>query len=403
MTKQYVIVAPIPELPLPADFGPRNLGTGVVLAPLKPDARRALLDAAKQQGPASNDLLDVIIHSESVAIFDVPEVPGVSGTPLAAGAMYRDVADLILSRIGDCTRLFGDVPLFMRRHSWFFASGSTKKIDLTTLMPTELSWTWEPTDGNEEPTIAATVQGIEGLSANWAVLTECCQLSLLNKAFADPRKVRGYTAAGNAEVKKRALEMAQAYLDEHPPSDEAKMNFNSFSAAWFITGYLHAYQRELRKLETRHRIERHSTRFHRAIQVFTDSFRIQEPHRLVARVTALEALLSHERGELTIQLAARLSWLLAPNSAKDRRGVFDKVKSFYDLRSKVVHGASFSFAAITKSESELLQLTRKALVTVIRTPRVFTALASGTNASNACLKGLLIGDVDVNAGVAQDT
>lgn len=60
--------------------------------------------------------------------------------------------------------------------------------------------------------------------------------------------------------------------------------------------------------------------------------------RIINAVTFLESLFSYESIEITHQLAAALSWYLAPNDAETRFQVYKSVRDIYRERSRVAHG-----------------------------------------------------------------
>jgi hypothetical protein len=61
--------------------------------------------------------------------------------------------------------------------------------------------------------------------------------------------------------------------------------------------------------------------------------------RVLDAITALEAVLASGEGEITFKLSFRVAGILAADDA-ERVRIFNEMKAYYDLRSKLVHGAS---------------------------------------------------------------
>jgi hypothetical protein len=61
--------------------------------------------------------------------------------------------------------------------------------------------------------------------------------------------------------------------------------------------------------------------------------------RVLDAITALEAVLASSEGEITFKLSFRVAGILAAGDA-ERVHIFNEMKAYYDLRSKLVHGSS---------------------------------------------------------------
>jgi hypothetical protein len=130
----------------------------------------------------------------------------------------------------------------------------------------------------------------------------------------------------------------------HPPMRFSKRQ----SAIWFVEGTRDAYREAVDKLEAKEygrgaRLSRAVLFFEDAIrmQYFTDVLHTQKPSYYLSLSICLESLFSLGNEELTFQLAARIGWLLHPNEAKSRMGIFKMMKDIYNLRSKIVHGDAY--------------------------------------------------------------
>lgn len=81
--------------------------------------------------------------------------------------------------------------------------------------------------------------------------------------------------------------------------------------------------------------------------------------RLVLLMMASEALVGCDRAELAYRLSLRLS-VLNGGTNVERRNIFQQVRSLYDLRSRLLHGALYSdkkgFARVT--EADVLNLSK---------------------------------------------
>lgn len=87
------------------------------------------------------------------------------------------------------------------------------------------------------------------------------------------------------------------------------------------------------------------------------------PDRLIDDMIAMEALLGTTGPELTYSLAVHGSGLLADADDKDRLVLFHRIRSFYDTRSKLVHGASLrpKHHADIGAEPDLRDIVRRLL------------------------------------------
>ena len=90
------------------------------------------------------------------------------------------------------------------------------------------------------------------------------------------------------------------------------------------------------------------------------------PDRLIDDFVALEALVGSDT-ELTYKLAIRVSGVLAETD-KERVALFERIRSFYDIRSKLVHGKTLTAARQQQllSEPELRDIARRLLLGFVR-------------------------------------
>lgn len=98
--------------------------------------------------------------------------------------------------------------------------------------------------------------------------------------------------------------------------------------------------------------------------VYTRSVR-QREDRIIDQLIALEALVGSGT-ELRFRLAFRISSLLASDD-EERLAVFEAVKRYYDIRSKIVHGTDLRPAerALVDDDTELRSIVRRVLRAVI--------------------------------------
>ncbi len=110
----------------------------------------------------------------------------------------------------------------------------------------------------------------------------------------------------------------------------------------------------------------------KSFMLFYDASPSSNELRIIHLVTAAEALVGSENGELTFRLSSRVSGLLAADD-ETRVDIFQRFKSFYDTRSKLVHGSTLA----TKHRRDLCDLSR--LAGYVRTLlRGWVRLAAGS-------------------------
>jgi hypothetical protein len=101
--------------------------------------------------------------------------------------------------------------------------------------------------------------------------------------------------------------------------------------------------------------------------------------------TALEGLLTNDStSELTYRLSMRVASLLGEDD-ESRKRVFNEMKSFYDLRSKIVHGSGFrlkpKYQALLEQVSTLREYVRRVIL------RIMALLVNGIQPAE--IEGLL--------------
>jgi hypothetical protein len=386
------VAAPLRHLALAASFRGAQFGPGLSLLWMSPATRRLMLDAAHAV-KARSDVLDCVLHSECVAFIDVPTPTPVPSSPLIAAAIYRAIADRIVHRLTDCLRLFADVPPPSQRLCWFLIQGERPDA----MCATAVDPNWEDDDADDGADPLETLMGLGGLERYWTKLAFWCEIDQLNNTFTDPAKQQGYVAAAKHEVRERAEDLIQTMHGERASVDNAaedgpsQIDLRTRSGAWWVDGYARAFRAQLGKLDRKRYAERSGGRFTRALQIFFDTFRLHEPHRFLARVGVLECLLSVGLGELGMQLAVRIAWLLVPEPHATRQELHQTVKDLYLLRSKIAHGADFSAADLERKAPELLALVRRVLNAVLSNDATYAALMA--NSADDYLIKLLLGGV----------
>lgn len=103
----------------------------------------------------------------------------------------------------------------------------------------------------------------------------------------------------------------------------------------------------------------------RSFMATYDRWPIQADSQLIDSITAAEAVIGTET-EITFRLAFRMAGLLAAN-ASEREEVFKAMKSFYDVRSKLVHGGALKpkHTALLKDVSVLRSYVRRLLAAFV--------------------------------------
>ncbi len=386
MSDQQFIVAPLPQLLLPDVLSPRTLHPGFSVRTLSPELRRVLLNKAKDnpasgddKNAASSDILQLLLHSDTVFTAQVPDCPHLRSESTAAALFYSQIASDVINRIFKCLLLFDWVPAPLYHYCWFILPGTPDTPDLSAPTLLDPAWSYFDTFHNLDWR-SADAQRVDiglpmvGISQYWAQLSSLLQIELLHSTFTDPAKQKGYWAAAE---KRRETELEQ-YMkacfgddvtvgspsgDDTPTRhfvDDSKIFFapTHLALKWTLAGYSTAYRSAIDALSADLQDAPARNRLFRAFQFFTDAFRVPEPHRYVAFSICLESLLCTQHSELTFQLATRAAWLLHPFDLEARQRIYDHVRELYRLRSNIVHGAHYRVSELDASEAQLVQLLR---------------------------------------------
>ena len=400
MLETCTISAPIRELRLPADFERHQYFSSITLEPLTPEFRRRLLDAAHDVD-VDDSVLDLLVDSEAVLSLSIPSPWAMPSSAIVSASLYRVVADSIARRFVDCLRLFADTPCLPSQQCWFaIIQDQDGKSDRTEII--DKHWVQSESVLTEpQPSGVEVMTCLQDL-ARYERQLECwCQIARLNETYTDPKRQKGYVAAGNAAIRRGFEERARVFREEHGEDDETmpghvKVRLTKEQAATlWVQGHVRAFQQSVEKLEYERSVQRSKVRFLRGLQIFTDAFLVKPPYRFVVRVGVLESLFGKNSGELSYQLAVRIAWLLEPDSASQRHSISKKVKNIYKLRSEIAHGAHFTIGKLEECESELLELCRQVIRTVLHNSGAYLALTHQLAAhSDDFLDRLAIGMVD---------
>ena len=107
-----------------------------------------------------------------------------------------------------------------------------------------------------------------------------------------------------------------------------------------------------------------------AIRSFSDIYDRRNPMRddtrLVDAITALESLLG-TRDEITFRLAFRVALILGHDD-EERVNIFERMKGYYDTRSRVVHGGTLreKHRRHLADQQALREIVRRLLVGILR-------------------------------------
>jgi hypothetical protein len=106
--------------------------------------------------------------------------------------------------------------------------------------------------------------------------------------------------------------------------------------------------------------------------------------------SALESLLVTDGSELTHKLSERLAYLLGGEDPATRRGVFERMKSAYGIRSRAIHGSSVKKSKLTTDLHEAAlacdEFTRRALQQIFGNERLANVYL-GAQASDEAIEG----------------
>jgi len=348
-----VVFAPLSELTLKEgvkeDAVAPLVKEGLLFTKMESEVRRRLLNVAKS-ADASDDVLAVLLEAELVFWASVPRpLPRVlEGTPPMAAILYSLVAGAILNRIYNCLRIFQLNSLVPSGPCWFSASGPLGQIELETAAIQDPQWkaVRRPSYGPWDSRSRKADIGIEGLGLMWDRLTPLLKVVKLKSVFCDEAKWEGYFSAAEAFAQRKAEEFAAIRSEETGEQVEAQLEGQEYEE-WKIEGAINAFGQAVRKLDFDLEQGPRGRRLIRAIQFLADSAVLPYPHRFIAVITSLEALLSKESAEVSHQLAARAAWFLHPDDPSKRVETYDEVISLYRLRSDIVHGRVCSIHNMT--------------------------------------------------------
>ena len=395
MPEIYTILTPLPPLNLEKPISwPDKKATPLptisfCFSPKTPRLYRSLVNLAKEQ-KCSDDV--ILLLQESKAIFGV-EMPlplPVKSSPVVSAALYTTVGDAILRRLFDCMLLFEYVPKPFWRSFWVLTSGQVQKLDTKSLQLLEPDWDYyEPDIKYSEPVWADLI--IIGLQQFFIKLSPILGIKQLNNTFNNKNRQKGYLAAGNANTKRKAKELATSAYKEKGEPISIKIG-KELGGRWFFEGYQNAYMREIAKLDRKLYKEASGQRFIRAFQFFTNACRLENPHRFVAVMSSLETLFCTTSREITFQLASRIAWFLKPDDFNKRKKLFANVKDLYNIRSKIVHGDKYSIDKIEHAINDLEDLVRNVFRKILSNEKIYNMFFNkDQNLCNEYLDGLNLG------------
>ena len=424
------ILTPIPQFSWDID-GLLELSPNMFLGHLVSITRRKMLDAAKQAN-ASDDVLMVTLESDHILVAKV-QMRGSSSenSGVFNAALYTQVGDLALKRFVDVLRLTEDVPDCFERSCWYMADGNPVH-DATSITLCDPKWSAPP--GYEKavhpgfsvlyflhdpwksraPGLLQISELEEVFRSFWTdkkIVEEAHAMcrsrvqKLLRAQTAEqlgiPPEVIGFEWAGEFGDSGYAVSVRvpEEYVKGDSESGKGGQAWSKMYAQWYIEASVELYRRNLHAAELNRYVNSSQSRFQRAFQAFTNSFRMDDPFRYVARIACLEALLATEPAELTHQLASRVSWLLHPSDANARWSAYEAMKKYYSLRCKIVHGDTYRTNDFDECRGKLLELVRSLLWKVTVDDNLHGLFCAGEKAQcNEFLKRLSMGCTDVSQG-----
>jgi len=394
MPKHWTLVTPVPQWIVPEKWPGCNLKPSFRVAPMLPEMRRLLLNAAKEK--ESNDhVLSVLASADTIALSAVPTPSSNLKNEFIPALFHQMVADGLLRRLFECVRLFAnpgeDVPEGFWHSCWFCLEGKPASVCLEGAKCMHHDWNPDvhrPWDMSDPVDVA---EALDKVQQEWGRLSQLCRIEVFLGLDTDPKRQRGYTRAGNANVERKAKELAEARLAETQQEARPVVTIDKRqSATWFIEGVRDAMRHAVDKLEARD--YGRGARLTRAFQFFQDAFRLEMPHRYVSLAISLESLICLGKEGVTSQLGSRIAWLLYPNNARERMSHFGLVKIIYDIRSRIVHGGACKTDEVETWYMLLLYITRRVLIKVISEERLFrTFFNRDPKDGDALLKRLSLG------------
>lgn len=395
------IIAPIPQFHWShKDF--INLSPNIFITPLIPKMRRKMLNDAKRQN-ASESVLRVTLESDHVIVGRVPMCESESG--MLNAALYMYVVDLALKRFVDLLRLLDEVPDCFDRSCWYTADGNPAEQS-TGISLGDPNWVSPPAYASGvHPGIGLAFFINDAWKSHTPELLQIDELNELFKGFMNmedpsifeetitrykmrteeflrvqtsdelgcsPNEVeitwgetRQPPGFKHSVFQDAVIRIPEQYADKGELQIESA-DLTSLCVPWLFEELARIYRRKLREIERQRYVNSAKQRFLRAYQAFTNSFRMEDPFRYVARVTCLEALLGgKDSTELTHQLASRAAWLLHPSDIEAMYATYKDVKRYYSLRSKIVHGGNYTLSELDDRGTKLLALVRGLLLKVI--------------------------------------
>jgi hypothetical protein len=393
------LVAPLPQFTWELKGRFIDLSPRIFIVPITPNLRRRMLNEAKLK-KCSKDALKVTLEADLVISAIVP-VREEKAALINAG-LYTHVADLALKRFVDLLRLVEDVPECFGRSCWYMADDNpAEESTKITLMYPEWNCSPNYTTGAhpglgllfflQEPwkSHSAGLLRIDELDRIFddflndpTVIQEAHKLSIkkieafLREQAADemgvpPDQVKFECREPQSTPGKQQTEIPSmnGAVPQEIANDESQgvdeMDLTGLYVPWLVQGLSYLYERRLTDAERERYVNPSQSRFLRAYQAFTNSFRMEDPFRYVSRVTCLEALLAVGSGELTYQLASRVAWLMKPSDSEARTMIYRDVKNYYNLRSKIVHGDEYKPADLTDYGAQVLALVRSLFEMII--------------------------------------
>lgn len=416
MTEIHTILTPLPQLELQRlmlDSIPNPLlEEGLLFSPLTGPLRGALLNVAEDNA-CSDDVLRILLESDSVFWAQVPHPHPMDSKAILAGLYYSSIADAILTRLFDCCLLFSYVPKPFRRFLWFVASGLPDNIDVRNLKILEPRWDYNDWDIKYSDAVSADM-AVFGLQTSFNKLSPMLRIEDLKDVFTDKKKHAGYIEAGKKNVFRKVEELLKsrygpdANITIGEPNKDTKDKDGSLeeevsnrkmiisqqtSNKGLFEGYNAAFWKEIEKLDGKLYRESSGRRFLRSFQFFSSGYRLENPHRFVALVTSLEALFCTKPEKITFQLASKISRFLKPDDLNGRKKLFTKIEDLYDIRSKIIHGRKYRPTRIKRGEEYLIDLVRRVFWKILSDEKICALFFSkNQNDCDEYLEGLSLGE-----------
>lgn len=402
---------------------------GLFLSPFADDARRNLINAAREAGNKCSDATLTVLHHAEFAMFK--EVPTPRFGDILGAIVYRRLFEFQLERWAHCFLISEKYNHDVYEYCWrppviplcnFAVPGTIGNMDFGNAVA--LWADWQPNDPTDLLLLEGEIHAqpiLDDIAANWPRLRRLCDLDAIERLISSIDD-SDLLAAGNKRVKERSLQRGQDLLEaastEHGPEWvkevlQGPIPPSRQSATWFFEGFSRAINEKITEARMHMLADRSRARLHRAFQILADAARLGEPTRFVTVVTVLETLMSTGTSELRYQVALRTAWLLMAKASENlnraeidweakkpmaqvltnqRIAIYEDISAKYNLRSRIVHGDQFPWEKLHEHSGELLRIMKSVFTAILSDDTLFELYMNPKDAElKAFLKELPLG------------